>query len=165
MSRPLLLTITQDDTEGCFIVVNYIDVSDTQAIAHFMSELRQSFLASAMPAFRKQLTEMVTITGIGSFNRRCDPSVQGILTVTRALAYTPETLPLVEDVEDEELESKLYLVRVSEERSYSRTYTVSATSEAEATEKAERGETESESDSTLTEICNREALSTPQLIP
>jgi hypothetical protein len=164
MSQPVLLTITQGATEGSFIVVNYIDVSDEKAIEHFMSELRQSFLASALPAFRKQLTEMVNNTGVGSFDRRRDPSVQGILTVARALAYTPETLPLVDDVEDEEPELKLYSVRVSEMRDYTRTYTVLAVSEAEATEKAEKGETESESDGILTEISSREAISTPQLI-
>lgn len=164
MNRPEILTISQDDMEGCVTVVNYIGVSNEQAIEHFLSELRQGFLPRAMPAFRAQLTEMVTCTGIGSRDQRQDPSVQGRLTVTRALAYTPETLPAVEAVDDEEPAPQLYNVRVSEERLYARTYTVLAASEVEAIEKAERGETETESDGILTEISNREVLSTPKII-
>lgn len=155
----------QDDTEGCQIIENYLGVSDEQAIEHFLSELRQSFLPVAIPEFREQLIEMVNLVSEGGCSRRQDPSVQGRLSVTRALVYTPETLPPVEEVdEEEEPEPQLYTVRVSEERVYSRTYTVRATSEAEATEKAESGETESESDGSLTEISNREVLSTPELI-
>lgn len=108
---------------------------------------------------------MVSLVSEGGCSRRQDPSVQGRLSVTRALVYTPETLPPVEVVDEEESpEQKLYSVRVSEMRDYTRTYTVLAASEAEATEKAEKGETESESDGALTEISNREAISTPQLI-
>lgn len=155
----------QDDTEGCQIIENYLGVSDEQAIEHFVSELRQSFLPAAIPEFREQLIEMVSLASEGGCSRRQDPSVQGRLTVTRALVYTPETLPPVEEVDDEEEpDQKLYSVRVSEMRDYTRTYTVLATSEAEATEKAEKGETESETDGTLTEISGREAISTPQLI-
>lgn len=57
-----------------------------------------------------------------------------------------------------------YDVLVSELRDYKRTYTVEADSPEEAVEKAERGETVSEAEGTLSEITGREVISTPKRI-
>lgn len=58
-----------------------------------------------------------------------------------------------------------YSIRVAETRSYNNTYTVEADSPQEATEKAEAGETLEEATGSLQAIEEREAISTPELLP
>ena len=57
-----------------------------------------------------------------------------------------------------------YEVQVTESRTYNCTYYVVAGSVEEAQQKAERGETESETDGSLGEVSDREVVSTPKFI-